>query len=413
MVANTIKMVKKLTMLKIYTQSRRELKLARRLKLALYLGASVFALSQPVLAQSSNPHAVSLYNLGLSAYKQGSPESAIIFFKRACDIDPDLADAQYNLGVLYQSERRLKEAVSRFQEVLRIKPQDADAHYQLGLALIDLGRMGEAKDQLLAIAPNNTHFVEAQKKLAGLATVPASGQTSSGGTPLEAPIDSATSGAGSTPNVQPVAPANPSTPGTNPDTTSASGLQAQTAQPQSLGNVGTPSAVMTPPTSPPGDAQPNQTTGSSMVNPGGSRQPPPNATALQPNSSISVVANGFSAPAGIAFDKQGNLYIANFLTSIIERIGADGARSQFSSGANIKGPIGLTVDDLGDVYVANWLSGTITRISPAGVSSVIVTGLKKPYYLTIDRDNNLFVSQQDDNSIVRITLPKAIGAQPH
>src|SRR5271156_4386144 len=123
----------------------------------------IIALGNPLpgLAQSSNPHAVSLYNLGLSAYKQGSPESAIIFFKRAADIDPDLADAQYNLGVLYQSQRRLKEAVPRFQEVLRVKPADQDAHFQLGLALIDMGRGPEAKQHLLAIAPNSSHFAEA------------------------------------------------------------------------------------------------------------------------------------------------------------------------------------------------------------------------------------------------------------
>ena len=113
-----------------------------------------------------NPHAISLYNLGLNAYKQGSPESAIIFFKRATDLDPDLADAQYNLGVLYQSEKRLKEAVPRFREALRVKPEDADSHYQLGLALIDLNQLADARQQLMAIAPNNSHFADAQKKVA-------------------------------------------------------------------------------------------------------------------------------------------------------------------------------------------------------------------------------------------------------
>ena len=76
--------------------------------------------------------------------------------------------------------------------------------------------------------------------------------------------------------------------------------------------------------------------------------------ALLNSSSVSPVASGFSAPAGIAFDRQGNLYVANFLTSVIDRIGVDGIRRTFSSGNNIKGPIGLAVDDAGEVYVANW-----------------------------------------------------------
>jgi tetratricopeptide (TPR) repeat protein len=61
----------------------------------------------PAMPQTPSPQAISLYNLGLNAYKQGSPESAIIFFKRACDIDPNLADAQYNLGIIYQTEKVL------------------------------------------------------------------------------------------------------------------------------------------------------------------------------------------------------------------------------------------------------------------------------------------------------------------
>jgi hypothetical protein len=30
----------------------------------------------------------------------------------------------------------------------------------------------------------------------------------------------------------------------------------------------------------------------------------------------------------------------------------------------------------------------------------------------MDKDGNLFVSQQEDNSVVRITLPRPIGAKP-
>src|SRR5262249_10583269 len=127
--------------------------------------ASAGTAGTPVAPGTPSPQAISLYNLGLTAYKQGSPESAIIFFKRACDIDPDLADAQYNLGVLYQSQRRLKEAAPRFEEVLRVKPNDPDAQYQLTSCLCDLGRGGDARTHLNAVPPNNQHFGDAQKRL--------------------------------------------------------------------------------------------------------------------------------------------------------------------------------------------------------------------------------------------------------
>jgi DNA-binding beta-propeller fold protein YncE len=130
------------------------------------------------------------------------------------------------------------------------------------------------------------------------------------------------------------------------------------------------------------------------------------------SANVRVIATGFSAPAGLAFDHAGNLYVANFLSNTIDRISTDGSRSQFSSGTNLKGPIGLAVDSSGNVYVANYLAETVVKISPAGISTVIAKDFRKPYYLTLDKEGNLFVSQQGDNSIVRVTLPRPIGARP-
>lgn len=131
-----------------------------------------------------------------------------------------------------------------------------------------------------------------------------------------------------------------------------------------------------------------------------------NPVALIDNVSVQVIANGFAAPSGLTFDRQGNLYIANFVTSTIDRLAPDGKKSQFSTGINLKGPIGLISDDDSNLYVANYLAGTVTRINPAGIAQVIVSGLKKPYYLAMDKQGNLFVSEQEDNTIVRISLSR-------
>jgi hypothetical protein len=134
--------------------------------------------------------------------------------------------------------------------------------------------------------------------------------------------------------------------------------------------------------------------------------------AVLANSSVRVIATGFSAPAGLAFDRLGNLYIANYNSNTIDRISPDGTKSLFSSGPNLKGPIGLTVDATGNIYVANYSGGTVARINPAGISTLIAKDFRKPYYLTLDKEGNLFVSQQEDNSVVRITLPRPIGSKP-
>ena len=349
--------------------------------------------SAPGGAYTPNPRAVSLYNLGLTAHKQGSPESAIIFFKRACDLDPNLADARYNLGVLYQMQKRYKEAIPRFEEVLRIKPTDPDAHFQLAVILQDSGRMQEAREHFSAIAPNNSHFREAQTRLAqinsGSSGVGESGQATN--PPALATREmpgSYSDNSALTPNTnsQPQMSAN------QQPAQQAPTAVAQQVPLQPSGMQSQPATAYIPPNSP----SPPVSTG-----------PVP----VMANATLRIIATGFSAPSGLAFDRNGNLYVANYMTNSIDRIGQDGSRNTFCTGINLRGPIGLVVDDANNLYVANYISGTVVKVSPAGISTVVASGFKKPYYLTLDKDSNLYVSQQEDNSIVRIVLPRTLGSR--
>jgi Tfp pilus assembly protein PilF len=401
------------------------------------LASALSLLPAAVFAQSPNPQAVSMYNLGLTAYKQGSPESAIIFFKRATDIDPNLADAQYNLGVIYQTQKRYKDALPRFLEVLRIKPSDPDAHFQLGLIYQELGQPAEARQHYSAIAPNNPHFPDAQNHVAQINSQGGGMMQQSmpqTGTNVGQPYQSAAA----PPDTNPyqAQPANQLQQGVNTlaagqygqpigaqGQTGYGGDQTALAQPQATGYTQQTQPAQSYPQTSQGAAQGYGQVGQSP--PQTYTQPAPSTPAAQPaappaqapvpvlaNASLRVVATGFNAPAGLAFDRTGNLYVANFLSNTIDRISADGSRTQFSSGANLKGPIGLTTDESGNLYVANYNGGSVARISPAGVATIVATGFRKPYYLTLDRDGNLYVSQQEDNSIVRITLPRPIGARP-
>lgn len=314
-------------------------------------------------AQSPSPQAVSMYNLGLNAYKMGSLDSAIIFFKRATDLDPNLYDAQYNLGVLYKSQRRFKEAIPRFEEVLRIKPSDAEAHYQLGQSLQAQSRFPEAKQHYLSIPPSSPSFPEAQKRVA---------ECDRNQAPASSPA-AQTAQIASTPAYQ--------APQTEPIQTPVQSQVQTPVQTQAT-------QVQTAPT-------PAPTVAGKPV-------------AVLANTSVRVIATGFNAPSGLTFDRQGNLYVANFNSNTVDRISSDGTRTQFAAGGHLKGPIGLAADESGNIYVANYSGGTIARITPAGISTVIATGFKQPYYLILDRGGNLFVTQQEDNSIVRVTLPRTV-----
>lgn len=373
----------------------------RRFALTLIAGSmlvcSNFCLAEKAQAQSTDPRAISMYNLGLNAYKQGSPESAIIFFKRATDIDPNLADAQYNLGVLFQSQRRLKESVSRFQEVLRVKPNDSDAQFQLGIVNMGLGQYDEAKKYLNMIPPANVHFQDAQRKAAECDQKIASGNTTPTAMPQSTPISEVSS---------PQTTA--SAPQSAPQTTYASQPAAtQTYTPTQPSYTQPQTTGQSQPAAPQRTYPQTQTPPVSASSTAGSKPTP-----VLANSSVRVIATGFHAPSGLTFDSQGNLYVANFNANSVDRISRDGTRSIFASGGHLKGPIGLVADDGGNIYVANYSGGTVARITPAGISTVIATDFKKPYYLTLGPGGNLFVSQQEDNSVIRISLPQSITSKP-
>jgi Tfp pilus assembly protein PilF len=363
---------------------------------SILVGTDICLAGKSALAQSTDPRAISMYNLGLNAYKQGSPESAIIFFKRATDIDANLADAQYNLGVLYQSQRRLKESVSRFQEVLRVKPNDSDAQFQLGIVNMGLGQYEEAKKYLSQIAPANVHFQEAQRKSAECDQKIATGNTTPTALPQTTPISDA---ARQTP------PQTQSTPAQTYQQPAQTATPAYSATPNSFAQP--QASLQTQQTSPARTYPQTQTPPASGSAAGGSKPTP-----VLANSSVRVIATGFHAPSGLTFDSQGNLYVANFNSNSVDRISRDGTRSTFATGGHLKGPIGLVADDGGNIYVANYSGGTVARITPAGISTIIATDFKKPYYLTLGPGGNLFVSQQEDNSIIRISLPQAITSKP-
>jgi DNA-binding beta-propeller fold protein YncE len=228
---------------------------------------------------------IEIYNQGRVAYRQDKPELAIKLFTRACQLNPNFAEAYYNLGIVYQSANESTHAVSCFRKVLLLNPNDLSAQCQLTLSL-------------------NT----------------------SRGFHYAAPRD---------------------------------------------------------------------------IDDGVQRDYP---TSRLANVSVEAVSTAFHAPAGLAFDRFGNLYVANFESNTIDRISKGGNRTQFNNGTDLNGPIGLTFDAAGCLYAANYKNGTIARIAPTGSTTIIALGFNKPYSLCLDDKGDLYVSQQGDNSVVKLTL---------
>jgi len=134
---------------------------------------------------------------------------------------------------------------------------------------------------------------------------------------------------------------------------------------------------------------------------------------VTPTGLVSTFAGGFDNPLGLAFDVNGNLYVANSGNGTISTVTPAGVVSTFASGFN--NPAGLAFDANGNLYVANTGNGTISIISPAGVVGTFASGLQGPQALMFDGSGDLYVadggnlqSSDDESTTISVISPAGV-----
>jgi Tfp pilus assembly protein PilF len=96
-------------------------------------------------------------NIGKAYELKGNQRQARESFRRACLLDPNLAEVWFNLAELDQRSGFLEQAVAHYQQAIRINPLMNAAHNNMGNALRDLKRYPEAIEafrKLVALAPD-------------------------------------------------------------------------------------------------------------------------------------------------------------------------------------------------------------------------------------------------------------------
>ena len=129
------------------------------------------------------------------------------------------------------------------------------------------------------------------------------------------------------------------------------------------------------------------------------------------------------APAGLAFDSEGNLYIADTLNQRVRRVDVN-AQISTVAGTGASGYLGdgrpavyaelhlatnpleglgqgLAVDSRGDVFIADALNHRVRRLDLNGVISTIAQ-MTTPLGLAVDAQGLVYVADADENRVSRI-----------
>jgi sugar lactone lactonase YvrE len=135
----------------------------------------------------------------------------------------------------------------------------------------------------------------------------------------------------------------------------------------------------------------------------------------------------FSYPRGLTIDKAGNLYLADYVSHKIKKITPQGVVTTIAgstrgdvdgtgSAAKFDYPNGIVVDDSGNLYVTSHYSHKIKKVTPTGVVTTIAGSIlgdlngtgnaarfNFPSGITIDASGNLYVCDQGNHKIKKIT----------
>jgi sugar lactone lactonase YvrE len=144
-----------------------------------------------------------------------------------------------------------------------------------------------------------------------------------------------------------------------------------------------------------------------------------------------AASSPLQGPFGVAADTRGNVYIADTVNVLVEKVAPDGTLSILAGNGNVGAPTpgpatssalafpnGVAVDQAGNVYIADTNNNMVEKVSPAGTLAVVAgTGtsgaptpgpatsskLNGPKAVTVGAAGDVYIVDSNNNMVEKVT----------
>lgn len=117
----------------------------------------------------ATPH-FPLSNLGLAYYQKGQYRTAMRYYKKALEVQPDFANALRGVGRIYLATNQGRLALKYLKRALKAAPRAPEVHMDLGEAYLLVGRIADARnayENVVDLAQPESQLAEQARKRLG------------------------------------------------------------------------------------------------------------------------------------------------------------------------------------------------------------------------------------------------------
>ena len=108
-----------------------------------------------------------------------------------------------------------------------------------------------------------------------------------------------------------------------------------------------------------------------------------------------------NAPTGIAFNKNGDMFVTEWSGRNIWQIDAKGNKKSI---ANISSPAGIAIDDKDNIYISSYSDDYIMRVDNKGKQEIISRDYHTPTGIFLTKNNTLIITNRATGELVELDL---------